>query len=1097
LKSLILIHFFIFSSNILALEKISFAVKEPYPVCIQEVREKEPNLPISFFNSIKEKAKEKDLESPCNDFISNEVKRNNLSGLTSFFQNDFSKIEQELFAKDLIKDGNYLERLKLLNNILLQCQERTEKFHKLAALAADNIYNETDSEDFVPEGYVLSDKKTDFFVFPDSDVKGYILHPKNPNDLDHPPIIAFAGTRSLKSVVSDLTYGSSQVNNIKVKFIQWINGLKKEGQKELIITGHSLGGGLAQTLSAMIPEPNEIKTHVVTFNGFGGKDAIKAYNTIYGGADKDKDYDKFQPTRDAVGYRIAGDVVSLLGSRFGEARVIPTTYSSLSLVHNHLMGNFLEKNNPSPHLLMNAKKEDTELAIRPISFIVKGATLVTSIANKISDAFDSLSDKDCITPFNPKDKNNGKCENTHGDALLCLKEGKELKTDGKNIVPAMEKFKTGCNLCSKDSCMEYAILNKVVGYGAKTFGIAKKACDLGDSASCIEAGTIFSKQNQTPILLDNKYITLGCANGATELCKRAINPEFAKSYNNISQAHLCDGVKSIDDCEVFFIANSNTQGQNYTTRLTSLLAKPGINVNIKNTSGLTPLIKAVMPANDQNENNDNSIDIVKILVNAGAKINIQDNFGNSPLMMAAKNKNTEITQYFLKKHALIEETNKEGNTAIMEAALSGQFEQVKLLTENNAKTNLKNKDGESLIFLATYNSNPDLLKYLVQKNANINDQNKDGNNVIMNSIVFKSSNETIKFLINHGADFNVRNKSGSSAILNSFNFNNLELIKTLADNGANFDIHNNNGITPLHYASKNNNPEIVQYLLAKKANINAADIEGNTPLINIAKNSDQGINVIKVAKLLLEKDANIEAEDKEGNTALMSAARQGDSKLVELLLSKNANKAKYNKAGESLFTNAVYSQNLELVKKIDDESVDVNSKNSSGLSPIYHAAFTNNFEIFQYLAEVKKANLNVSYYGSSLISGALANGNLKTAQYLVSKGVKLDKKDENGDTPLISSISNDEMELNTKQLEVIKYCLDNGGKNTINLASKDGSTPLEIAIERDDLTLVKLLVSYGAKIDKKAIKLSPANIGQFLQERFDNPYDLSHSRPQN
>lgn len=977
------------SSSSLAMENISFEVEDPYPVCIQEIQELEPDLPLSYFKTLgNEKSDSVDRATPCADALNEETLSQGLDGLKSFYFDNFPKIEQEIFAQEFVKKGNYQERLKLLNDTLINCQERTEKLHKLAARAAGDIYEQSNELDKVPEGYELVDKKNDFFIFPDSDVKAYILRPKEPNKNNLPAIISFAGTRSLKSAAADVNYGASQVNNVKVKFFQWINTLKDEKVKEVIITGHSLGGGLAQTLSAMIPHPFDIKTHVVTFNGFGGKDAIKAYGKVYGRVDKNRDYDKFQPTRDAVGYRMEGDIVSLMGQRFGEARTIPTKYNSLRFVTNHLMTTIDERIASSPHILREAKKENTSTMIRPISFIVQGASTVNGVWNTVKSSVETLFEKECKISYDPLMNKNNLCKAPDGDAELCHRLGSELKADTKDLSRAMEKFKTGCELCHKDSCVEYAVLNKVVGYENRTLLIAKKACDLGDSASCIEAGTLVAQNFKATDRTNDKYVFMACAYGETRLCGFTKNQFFASKYNKLKTT-TCKWVGSIDHCELLYL---NTVDDSIpkdlvpiirTERLDELVGKKNIDLEQQDSHGETPLLMAInyrnldmvkelvkrgaslesssvkldTPLHKAIRSGDAEIvkyllengvkfeerdfrgatplilaskksspEMIKLLISKGASPNVADKNGATPLMSASENGNYEIAKLLITSETDLEVKDSSGNTALTKAILSGNLDLVKLLIDNGARIDPSSDIGKSPMYFAALNGNLEMLEYLRSKGSSINLKSSFGTELLSTSLV-AGNLKLVNFLIANGAAFDASNDKHNKILNNAVMGNDLNIVKFVMKQNPNINGQDELGSTPLHYSAYKREVDIAKYLLENGANIEIKNLNGNTPLWSAASGDN-----LPMTKLLVEKGANLESKNNTGATPVLKAASQGSLPIVDYLLSKGAKPDAADNNGKTLLQCAVESNNLELVKYLVAKGVQVDSKDLKNAS---------------------------------------------------------------------------------------------------------------------------------------------------------------------
>jgi ankyrin repeat protein len=949
LKYLFFIFIFLLAGQAFALENINFDIKEPYPVCIQEAKKLEPNLPESFFDLKKENPKSQDLSTPCNDFLCNEAKRNGFNGLTNFFQKDFPKVEQELFAQELIKSGNYAERLKTLNDTLINCQERTENLHKLAAEAAGDIYDFTSSDPtkFVPAGYKVVDPKTDFFEFPDSDIKGYLLMPSKDDiaspasdGVVRPPIIAFAGTRSIKSAVADLNYGAVQVNNVKVKFQQWLNQLKLQNQKELVITGHSLGGGLAQTLSAMMPEPSEIQTHVVTFNGFGGKDAIKAYNTLYGGIDKNKNYDKFQPTRDAVGYRMEGDIVSLLGERFGETRTIPTVISLANPIANHKMPNLQLRIDSSPHALSDAKREDVSTFVRPISFIVQAATYVKAGWDKLTNSMSEVFEKECTGIYYPNGKQSNICESSNGDADLCLKEGLELKQDDSKLIAAMEKFKIGCELCESHSCKEYAVLNKIVGYESKTLKIAKRACDLADAESCIEAGTIIAKDLAASEKSDDKFIRKGCESGSAELCKHVPNQEFAIFMGHASM-NICSDSKNINSCELMYLSSD----------------------------------QCTLPYDARKKR------IYELLNKQTTEINPK---GSTPLHIALESGHSDVAKILMTNGAIL--SNKERDESFLKATKAGHLEVVKLLIERGAKPQGVNEQVGDPLRWAIMKGHVDVAQFLIQKGAKLD--SKELNDQLLNA-VDQNYLEMAKFLLENKADVNFKGTDGATAVHKAFQAGDFEMVKFLMANGATLD--QNTKDNQLQLASGNSNLKIVNLLLENGANLESKTDEGDTPLIKAVSNNDKAM-----VELLLAKGASLETKNAKGNKPLDLAINAGFAEIAPILAGSNGKKSKGNAADLALIVQAIGQFN--------------NKPKMPNFDEVKWAGIKHNFDyvfkgdIYAIKNFISKDELEEkNEFGNTLLVLAITTKKLEVVKALVEKGAVVPNLERYTMTPEIKT----------------------------------------------------------------------------------------------
>jgi ankyrin repeat protein len=123
-------------------------------------------------------------------------------------------------------------------------------------------------------------------------------------------------------------------------------------------------------------------------------------------------------------------------------------------------------------------------------------------------------------------------------------------------------------------------------------------------------------------------------------------------------------------------------------KVAGLLLEKGINVDIQNDSGETPLHRAVRYGS-KNEK------IVKFLAQKGADVNKRDQEGFTPLHCAAYYGDVEIAKSLLEKQAITDVQNKYGETPLHCAAEYGYTQVAETLLKGGADVNVQNKNGET------------------------------------------------------------------------------------------------------------------------------------------------------------------------------------------------------------------------------------------------------------------------------------------------------------------------------------------------------------------------------------------------------------------
>jgi ankyrin repeat protein len=135
-------------------------------------------------------------------------------------------------------------------------------------------------------------------------------------------------------------------------------------------------------------------------------------------------------------------------------------------------------------------------------------------------------------------------------------------------------------------------------------------------------------------------------------------------------------------------------------RRIKLLLENEIDVNIKNTQGQTPLIKAILL---------NSQSIVRLLIQHGADVNLRAN-GITPLMLAAQKGLPYITVILIKANADINAQASDGMSIAMMAARDGHVDIIDFLFARDLNIQVKNSQGETALSIARQSGHEEVVK---------------------------------------------------------------------------------------------------------------------------------------------------------------------------------------------------------------------------------------------------------------------------------------------------------------------------------------------------------------------------------------------------
>lgn len=304
--------------------------------------------------------------------------------------------------------------------------------------------------------------------------------------------------------------------------------------------------------------------------------------------------------------------------------------------------------------------------------------------------------------------------------------------------------------------------------------------------------------------------------------------------------------------------------------------------------------------------------------------------------------------------------------------------------------------------------------------------------------------------------------------------------------------------------------ESIKYLIEQTGNkVNQTDDEGRSYIYPAASKGN-----IEIMEYLIGKGTNVNMVDSTGATALTYAAASGqtDKRIYDIFIREGSNPAKEKdrNGANVLLLIARFVQNVTLINYFVDKGVDIKSTDSNG-STVFDYALrgghvdvlkaliakgvkydTNgavaaamgqrgsagpSLELFQYL-ESLKLNLKATTETGDNALHYLAGKPKQAAliNYLISKGVDVNKANEDGKTPLINaSMANNDLET----ISVLARATKN-----INEPDNKGATALAYAVSENTPEVVKLLLDKGAEVQLE--NKEGDNMAYYLLSSFDH-----------
>ncbi len=315
------------------------------------------------------------------------------------------------------------------------------------------------------------------------------------------------------------------------------------------------------------------------------------------------------------------------------------------------------------------------------------------------------------------------------------------------------------------------------------------------------------------------------------------------------------------------------------------LLKSGINVNVKDSRGATPLMyaaavgsKAMMrrlidAGADVNSKTtfdatalmwcSNSIDRVRMLMEKNADVNARSKQGHTPLFLAASHAgNIDVVKLLLAKGARLDQSaNKMGSTALLGASATNDTDTMKLLMKEGDKPDAVDLGGNTPLMLAAGFGNSAMVELLLAKGAKVNAQSapalgpgvKNGPIAIGNlsPLLLAASGRdvrTVRLLLKAGADVNARDVRGMTPVMLAVatDHPNDEIIKLLLAQKPDLSVKSKAGETVLDWVRKFRNPTVLAVFPAAASEVSPSS--SNRPdMGDVRKAAEKGVSLLQTS----------------------------------------------------------------------------------------------------------------------------------------------------------------------------------------------------------------------------------------------------------
>ncbi len=192
---------------------------------------------------------------------------------------------------------------------------------------------------------------------------------------------------------------------------------------------------------------------------------------------------------------------------------------------------------------------------------------------------------------------------------------------------------------------------------------------------------------------------------------------------------------------------------------------------------------------------------------------------------------------------------------------------------------------------------------------------------------------------------------------------------------------------------------------------------------------------------------------------LIAAADTGDTPLVLTLLQQNANINAQDERGRTAIMAATYGNHPATVQALVNAGADVNIRDNMLNNPFLYAGAEGYLDILKIAYKAGASMTLINRYGGIAIIPASERGHVDVVDWLLNNtDINVNHVNNLGWTALLEAIILSDG--GPKHQQIVEILIEHGAD--VNLADKEGVTPLTHARARGYVEIEKLLVTAGA-----------------------------------
>ena len=441
--------------------------------------------------------------------------------------------------------------------------------------------------------------------------------------------------------------------------------------------------------------------------------------------------------------------------------------------------------------------------------------------------------------------------------------------------------------------------------------------------------------------------------------------------------------------------------------------------------------------------------VVKALLKHGASLKSAVTLHDlTPLHLAARHGHAEVVKVLLENEANVKARDKNGLTPLHTASEYSHAPVVNLLLDAHADCNAINNDEDTALVLACRNGSHMVVRRLLSEPECQIGFIRQGRWPALTVSSYFGFYRCAQLLLENHADTEIQELEIGTPLYHAALNGHLELCHLLLQHGANPNtLFAGNHV--LSESASAGNLEIVKVLIKHGAELNATDSEDQNALQKASMKGDKAL-----VAYLLDRGADVDHEDRNGCTSTIHAAHLGFAEIVQLLINGGADLEHHASNGWTPLHSC--HSHVETTHVLLKNGADVNSVTKLGATPLFLAASSGAYDVVKaLLSYMPDLELTLADGASALIGGIRA-GNAEVVRLLLEAGANINRQSERKQFPL-------QFAVDRNMIDVLRVLMEYSPK--LDLVDDDGDTALHCINSDTSIKIVKILVNAGINVN--------------------------------